>query len=326
MQQDPHNTDVIANINYFPATGIPIPKSEWKVKYLDDKDEYTRPMLIRDVRKADKTFDLDVNGFTFVTLPQKQRVDRHSSEEDVKREYYPELEEVVKKLYEPLPTSSITDIKISAHKTNTLRTGALTIHIFNHVIRAHTSPSSKGIQDAQGRWQDIPSGHPHVDYAGSASALAGTLTELSLPPHINNLFTTSTRYAFLNCWRPLKRVRRDPLAVCDANTVPESDYQVRMREFSRTGNRSENYVLSCGGLEKKKKKKEGREMEEGMGKGHEWWYMSGMQPWEMVVFKGLDSKREDRGWRCPHTAFRVEGSEGEEARESIEARVVAFWE
>jgi len=115
MQPDPHNTDVVANINYFPATGIPIPKSEWKVKYLDDKDEYTRPMLIRDVRKANKTFDLDVNGFTFVTLPQKQRVDRHSSEEDVKREYYPELEEVVKNLYEPLPTSSITDISIQEH-------------------------------------------------------------------------------------------------------------------------------------------------------------------------------------------------------------------
>ena len=118
-------------------------------------------------------------------------------------------------------------------------------------------------------------------------------------------------------------MRRDPLAVCDASTVPESDYQVRLREFSRTGNRSENYVLSCGGLEK------GDEVggiEMGGGKGHEWWYMSGMQPWEMVVFKGLDSKREERGWRCPHTAFRVEGSEGEEARESIEARVVAFWE
>ena len=115
-------------------------------------------------------------------------------------------------------------------------------------------------------------------------------------------------------------MRRDPLAVCDADTVLESDYQVREREFSRTGNRSENYVLSCGALEGKK----GTDMCE--GQGHEWWYMSGMQPWEMVVFKGLDSKREERGWRCPHTAFRVEGSEGEEARESIEARVVAFWE
>lgn len=320
MQQDPHSTDVIANINYFPATGIPIPKSEWKVKYLEDRDEYTRSMLIRDVRRANKTFDLDVIGFTFVTLPRKERVGRHSSEEDVKREYYPELEEVIKKLYVPIQTSLITDIKISAYKANTPRTGASTVHVFNHVIRAHTSPSQKGIQDAQGRWQDIPSGHPHVDYAGSASALSGTLTELSLPPNIHALFTTSTRYAFLNCWRPLKTVRRDPLAVCDATTVPDSDYQIRLREFSRTGNRSENYVLSCGALEKE----EGIDM--GDRKMHEWWYMSGMQPWEMVVFKGLDSKREEKGWRCPHTAFRVEGSEGEEPRESMEARVVAFWE
>jgi hypothetical protein len=98
MQRDPNDTDVVASINYFPATGIPIPKSAWKVKYLDDNDEHTRPMLIRDVRKANKTFDLDVNGFTFVTLPRKDRIGRHSSEEDVKREYYPELEEIAKKL------------------------------------------------------------------------------------------------------------------------------------------------------------------------------------------------------------------------------------
>jgi hypothetical protein len=98
MQQDPHNTDIVANINYFPATGVPIPKSVWKTKYLDDNDEHTRPMLIRDVRKADKTFDLDVNGFTFVTLPRKDRVGRGSSEQDVKQEYYPELEDVAKKL------------------------------------------------------------------------------------------------------------------------------------------------------------------------------------------------------------------------------------
>jgi len=40
MLQDPHKTDVVANTNYFPATGIPIPKSEWKVKYLDGEGEY----------------------------------------------------------------------------------------------------------------------------------------------------------------------------------------------------------------------------------------------------------------------------------------------
>jgi hypothetical protein len=200
------------------------------------------------------------------------------------------------------------------------RTGASTTHIFNHVIRAHTSPSEKGILDPQGRWQDIPAGHPHVDYAGSASALSGTLLELQLPPHITSLFSTARRYAFLNCWRPLKTVKRDPLAVCDATTVPDSDYQVRLREFSRTGVRSSNYVLSFGEEEM------GEGETEGKGQMHEWWYMNEMQPWEMVVFKGLDSERGQKGWRCPHTAFRIEGSEGEEARQSIEVRAVCFWE
>jgi hypothetical protein len=59
---------------------------------------------------------------------------------------------------------------------------------------------------------------------------------------------------------------------------------------------------------------------------HEWWYMSEMQPCEMVVFKGCDSERWGKGWRCPHTAFRLPEGEQEQARESIEARVVCFWE
>lgn len=51
-----------------------------------------------------------------------------------------------------------------------------------------------------------------------------------------------------------------------------------------------------------------------------------MMPDEMVVFKGFDTERGKPGWRCPHTAFRVPGTEGEEARESIEVRAVVFWE
>ena len=191
------------------------------------------------------------------------------------------------------------------------RTGATTAYGFNHVMRAHSSPNEKGILDSKGRWQDIPSGHPHVDYAGSASAMAGTQIELDLPPHISALFPSSRRFAFLGAWRPLKTVRKDPLAVCDAATVPDSDYQIRQREFSRTGNKSENYVMSHG--------EQARQV-------HEWWYMSEMQPWEMVVFKGYDTERALPGWRCPHTAFRLPGSEREAPRESIETRSVAFWE
>jgi hypothetical protein len=189
------------------------------------------------------------------------------------------------------------------------RTGASTAYVFNHVIRAHSSPNDKGVQDSQGRWQDIPSGHPHVDYAGMPFAIAGTRAELNLPAHISRLFDTSSRFAFLGAWRPLKTITKDPLAVCDAATVPDSDYQVRLREFSRTGIKSANYVMSHA--EEKQR--------------HEWYYMSVMRSDELVVFKGFDTKQDVPGWRCPHTAFRLEGSEGEEPRESIEARVVCFW-
>jgi hypothetical protein len=161
-----------------------------------------------------------------------------------------------------------------------------------------------------GRWQDIPAGHPHVDYAGTPGAMLGTRAELSLPASVDTLFDSSSRYAFLGMWRPLKIVRKDPLAVCDATTVPDYDYQVRLREFSRTGIKSANYVM--GHTDKEEQ--------------HEWWYMSEMQPDEMVVFKGFDTKQDSMGWRCPHTAFRLKGSEKEAARESVEARVVCFWE
>jgi hypothetical protein len=98
-RQDSHSGYVIADINYFPALGEPIPKSAGKPRYLDDRDEYTRGMIIRDVRTSATQFHLDSHGFQFVQLPPKQRVSRDDDEETVKHEYYPELEDIAKKLY-----------------------------------------------------------------------------------------------------------------------------------------------------------------------------------------------------------------------------------
>ncbi|KAF1833008.1 hypothetical protein BDW02DRAFT_648733 [Decorospora gaudefroyi] len=268
--------DVVAKINYFPADGTPIPNSAWKKRYLDDHDEFTRRMIIRDVCTSDTPFDLDQNGFQFLQLPSKIRVSREDSEDTVKREYYPELEGIVKRL---------------CAFTAGLLTGASTAYVFNHVMRAHSSPADKGILDAHGRWQDIPAGHPHVDYAGDAAAIEGTKRELNFPPHIAQLFDTSTRFAFLGAWRPLRTVHKDPLAVCDATTVPDSDYQVRLPEQQQ----------------------------------HAWYYMSEMEPHSIVVFKGFDTKQEKPGWRCPHTAFALPDTNDELPRESIEARIVCFW-
>ena len=93
------NSDhVVADINYFPALGTPIPTSAWKKRYLGIGDEFTRPMTIHDVGKSDKTFSLDTNGFQFVKLPSRPRVSAADDEETIKREYYPELEQIAKEL------------------------------------------------------------------------------------------------------------------------------------------------------------------------------------------------------------------------------------
>ncbi|CAN8101151.1 unnamed protein product [Discula destructiva] len=279
------SADVAADINYFSPTAKVIETKDWKPRLLGDPNEYTRRMTIRDVRGMEDTFELDQNGFKFIRLPMKPR--DMSTDEEIQNEYYCEIGEILKAL-----------------------TGATTIHIFNHCIRQCAEPSKQGSVDAHGRWQVVPSGHPHVDYAGRPSDLHGTLEELNFPASIAAKFTSASRFAFINAWRPLKTVQRDPLAVADAATVPDADYQIRARQFRRTCVRSGNYVLSHGA------KKE----------THRWYYMSGMQPDEMVVFKQLDSDRGLPGWRCPHTAFMVEGTEKLPPRESIEVRAVCFWE
>lgn len=60
--------DVIADINYFPASGLPIPTTAWQKRYLGVGDEHTRSMTIHDVRNAQHAFNLETNGFTFMQL------------------------------------------------------------------------------------------------------------------------------------------------------------------------------------------------------------------------------------------------------------------
>lgn len=91
--------DVVADINYFPATSKPISKASWKPRYLDEPDDFTRSMTVRDVRRSERDFHLDTDGFTFISLPPANRVAREDDEETVKRSYYPELEEIARKLY-----------------------------------------------------------------------------------------------------------------------------------------------------------------------------------------------------------------------------------
>lgn len=88
--------DVLADINYFPATGKVITTEEWQPRYLGVSDEDTRKMTIRDIRGMEDQFSLDENGFKFVKLPSNHR--SNDDDETIKTEWYPEISGVIKEL------------------------------------------------------------------------------------------------------------------------------------------------------------------------------------------------------------------------------------
>ena len=88
--------DVEAEINYFPSSPDTIPTSIWKPRYVGVPDSYTRKMKIHNIRGKEESFNLDRNGFQFVTLPEKER--KTDDDETIVQDYYPELEELSKRM------------------------------------------------------------------------------------------------------------------------------------------------------------------------------------------------------------------------------------
>lgn len=128
------------------------------------------------------------------------------------------------------------------------------------------------------------------------------------------------RVLCFSLWRPLKKVRRDPLAVCDARTVRAAEL-VKLPRVYPDGARAENVVVKAA-------EKPGGTCE------HKWYWMEGQTEKELLVIKIYDSGDANDGWEVdgekgkvgcsPHCSFHVPGTENEEVRESIENRVVVI--
>lgn len=116
-----------------------------------------------------------------------------------------------------------------------------------------------------------------------------------------------TRVQILNVWRPVKIVEKDPLALCDDRTCPDSDLvPVRVIYPDR-----ETELYYAHASEK-----------------HEWHYYSRMRPDEVLFFKCYDSKRDGRARRVPHAGFvdHTVDNDNLPTRESIETRCIVFYE
>ena len=125
------------------------------------------------------------------------------------------------------------------------------------------------------------------------------------------------RYAAYSVWRPIKPVKRDPLAVADWRTTDKSTLQPI--EYRATSN-----VLDSGEymLEQLTQTPDAK------GSQQRWYCKPNQMPDDVLILKFADTETErnsEISAGCAHCSPVVHGKEGEEPRMSVEARVMAFW-
>jgi hypothetical protein len=140
---------------------------------------------IESMRPHANELALERNGFVLVREPTQVR--NFYDADEVKRVYYPEVFDLVRRL-----------------------NGAAKVIAFGEVTRSDSTQTGDGRQPAYGA---------HVDY-GDVTVRQFTHEILGREEAERWL---KMRYVLMNLWRPIKPVYRTPLALCDASTVVRSD-------------------------------------------------------------------------------------------------------
>ncbi|KAL8724790.1 MAG: hypothetical protein Q9181_006671 [Wetmoreana brouardii] len=276
-----HAKDVTTIFNYYkdPEDGGPPAPA-----YIGKPETYERPteprkMIVHDVRGEEDRYTLDGTGFQVWRHVSKEK--EFVDEEQIKREYYPEVETILKDAANTPRSSSST--------------GASQILIFDHTIR-RPSPTDTANDPSQALRGPVHRVHIDQSYKAGPQRV-----EHHLPESAARLLRG--RYQIINVWRPIKTVRKDPLAVADATSVAEEDLvPVQLIYPDRVGE-----TFSVRPNER-----------------HRWYYLGNQTPEETLLIKCFDSVIDGRARRAPHSAFTLEGKEGEEERESIEVRALVL--
>ncbi|OGE52899.1 hypothetical protein PENARI_c009G09402 [Penicillium arizonense] len=240
--------------------------------YADRPETYDRPVTtlsatIHDISGHELDYTLDGHGFQLYYHESQEK--DFQDDEKIKREYYPETEQLLKDA-----------------------TGASRIFIFDHTIRRASNDKDR-VAKLRGPVQRV-----HIDQSYSA---AKSRVPFHLPEDAPELL--KGRYQIINVWRPIKTILKDPLAVADANSVPDSDLvPVKLIYPNREG---ETYTVKPDPDIK-------------------WYYRYAQTPDLVTLIKCFDSKTDGRARRVPHTAFVNPETENEAGRESIEVRALVF--
>lgn len=222
-----------------------------------------------------KEFSVDKHGFSIHDFTPSYPSDKWQDDEMVREKFYPEVVEFLKKTQ-----------------------GAKKVLVFDHTIRTRANINKKLTQETNTS-QRAPVSLVHCDYTAESGPLR---VKQLLGDEAEDLL--SRRVTFLNVWKPLNKVEENPLAMCDVESSPDSDFfKLYLRYRERTG---ENYVL--------------RHNPE-----HKWYYFPEMNPDKVILLKTYDSD-QSRAKFVGHSAFTDPTSKPDApARESVEIRTICFY-
>ncbi|KAK4215076.1 hypothetical protein QBC37DRAFT_372380 [Rhypophila decipiens] len=273
LESSRHN--VYTTLNYYQE---PKDGSGPSPAYIGRPETFQRPsvpldVVVTDISGNTDKYSLDSHGFQIYHHESKEKEFR--DDDKIKAEYYPETEQLLKDA-----------------------TGAVRILIFDHTIRRQPPKSGSGPKDQIALRGPVRSVHIDQSYEAARQRVSH-----HLPDEADALL--HNRFQIINVWRPIKPICKDPLAVADANSVPESDLIPAPLIYP---NRAGATLLV---------KPNPR---------HRWYFKYAQRPDEVTLIKCFDSKEEQGlARRVPHSAFVDPAEEDKEDRESIEVRALVFY-
>jgi hypothetical protein len=263
-----------AKLNYIVDDGVPpVVYVDWpEMEHKAAPPQYElREVEIHNGRLLGDVHELDTHGFTFIHHDTK-----------------------VRDFADPSERAAVYDQEIA----NLIKrcSGASEVVVFDHTIRVGDQQTS-GTLNARAPVKGV-----HNDY-----------TENSAPRRLRDILGDTEaeerlkqRFAIIQVWRPIRRkVVIDPLAICDARSIPQEGFVVLQRRYpDRT---AEVYHIAYTPR-------------------HIWYYFPEMERHEALVFKVFDSDVTGRARFTAHTAFDDPNTPAYAwPRESIETRTFAFF-
>lgn len=170
------------NYTYEPPTGIP----------RSNGTHQTHKLPIYNARSISENILLDREGFAFTE--HQTHVNDFYDEDEVRRVYYPEAEQLLKEV-----------------------TGATKVVIFDHTLRnaGESKPAENNIKE--------PAKRVHNDFTAK-SGYTRARRELAARGIENIETLLKQRFAIINVWRAMAQpIQESPLALCDAQSIAPTD-------------------------------------------------------------------------------------------------------